>query len=161
MNTNFNLELLLREMYEVMSELSLVLDTEYDALKNYDVDNLQIAASQKEELSEKIKQLELSRTDILNSHQLGNDLAAMQNLILQFSDTENSQLYKIWNMISELAIECSEKNMLNGCIIETNRRHTDLAISVLQGNFPQDQTELYDSEGSTISNRKNSTIAKA
>lgn len=160
MQNKVDLELLLREMYESMSELALVLDSEYEALVSQNTEQLQKAAVEKECLSDKIEQLESNRCAMLQAHGLDNDLAAMQQLIQQFTGYDEDALYKIWNMVAELAQECTAKNKLNGIIIETKRRQTSTALSILQG-YQADNTELYDAEGSTIPAKNNSTIARA
>ena len=160
MTSGHNIELLLREMYEAMSELSLVLDSEYDALSVQDVDKLQGAAVQKEILSSKIQLLENTRTDLLTENGLKNNLDSMKTLFSQTSDDNNSSLFKMWNMISELTEECTTKNKLNGIIIESKRRQTNSALALLQGQNEED-SELYSSDGSKIQNGKNNTIARA
>ena len=160
MGNKINLELLLRDLYESMSELSLVLDSEHEALAAEDTEQLQQAAANKEELSDKVEQLESHRCSMLNKRGLGKDLEAMRQLIQQSSGHDEDALYKLWNMIAELAQECAAKNKLNGIIIETKRRQTNAALAILQG-YQADNTELYDAEGSTVPTKNNSTIARA
>lgn len=160
MLNKIDLELLLRDMYESMSELSIVLDSEHEALASSHVEQLQKAAVDKERLSDKVEQLESNRTAMLQALGLDNNLAAMQQLIQQSSGYDENALYKIWNMVAELAQECTAKNKLNGIIIETNRRHTNAALSILQG-YQADNTQTYDAEGSTVPSKSNSTIARA
>lgn len=155
-----NLELLLRDLYESMSELSIVLDTEHDALAAEDAEKLQLAASSKEGLSDKVEQLETHRCTMLENLGLGKDIEAMRQLIQHSSGYDEDALYKLWNMIAELAQECTTKNKLNGIIIEAKRRQTEAALSILNGNLPGN-IELYDAEGSTVPSRKNTTIARA
>lgn len=160
MHDKVNVELLLRDLYESMSELSVVLDSEHAALVSQDVEQLQKAALDKERLSGQVEQLESNRCAMLQVLGLENDLAAMKQLIQQSTGYNEDALYKIWNMVAELAQECTAKNKLNGIIIETNRRQTNAALSVLQG-YQADNTELYDAEGTTVPANNNSTIARA
>lgn len=160
MGDKIRFELLLRDLYETMSELSVVLDSEHQALTAEDVDSLQKAAAGKEHLSDKVEQLEAHRCALLQARGLDNDLAGMKRLIEQASSHKEDELFKIWNMVAELAQECTAKNKLNGIIIEAKRRHTNAALSILQG-YQSDQTELYDAEGATVQNKNNSTIARA
>jgi len=160
MQNRINLELMLRDMYESMSELSVVLDSEHEALVSQDVEQLQKAAADKEALSDKVEQLESNRTAMLKAQGLDNDLASMKQLIQQSSGYDENALFKIWNMVAELAQECTAKNKLNGIIIETNRRQTNAALSILQG-YHDDSTETYDAEGSKIASKSNSSIARA
>ncbi len=160
MQNNINLELLLRDMYESMSELSLVLDSEHESLVSQNVEQLHKAAIDKESLSDNIEQQEIQRSAILQAHGLDNSLASMKQLIQQSSDYDEDALYKIWSMVAGLAQECTAKNKLNGIIIETNRRHTNAALSILQG-YQANNTELYDADGASVPARNNSTIARA
>jgi len=160
MQNKINLELLLRDLYESMSELAIVLDSEHTALASQDVEQLQQAALDKERLSDRVQQLEKNRTFMLQALGLSNDLAAMKQLIQQSTGHDENALFKLWNMVAELAQECTAKNKLNGIIIETNRRQTNAALSILQG-YQADSTGLYDAEGSTVPTQTNSTIARA
>ena len=160
MPDNLKLELLLRDLYEAMSELSLVLDSEHQALATQDVEQLQQAAVNKDLLSDRIEQLEQNRVAMLQQLGLGKDLAAMQQLINGSSARAGDELYKLWNMVAELAQECTVKNKLNGVIIEAKRRLTETALSILHGNIPGN-TELYDADGAKIGTKGNSTIARA
>jgi len=160
MDDKINLELLLRDLYEAMSELSIVLDTEHDALAATDADKLQQAALMKEQLSDKVAHLDAQRVSILSKNRLENNLAGMQTLINQSSSQDENALFKLWNMVSEMAQDCTTKNKLNGIIIEAKRRQTSAALSVLQGYRP-DSDELYDSDGTAVKTQPNSTIARA
>jgi len=160
MQNNIDLEILLRDMYESMSELSIVLDTEHEALASQDVEKLQTAATRKEVLSDRVEELETSRSTLLTAHGLDNSLKSMRQLIQQSSKYDEKALLKIWNMVANLVQECTAKNKLNGIIIENSRRHTNAALSVLHG-FKSDNTELYDAEGSTVPTKHNATIARA
>lgn len=160
MPDKLNLELLLRDLYEAMSELSLVLDSEHKALTSQDVEQLQQAAVNKELLSDRIEQLEKNRCGILQALGLGKDLAAMKQLISRSSAHDEDALYKLWNLVAELTRECTAKNKLNGVIIEAKRRQTVAALSILHGHQPGN-TELYDADGATVATKNNSTIARA
>ena len=160
MPDNLKLELLLRDLYEAMSELSIVLDLEHKALASQDVEQLQQAAVNKDILSDKIEQLEKNRCSMLQKLGLGKDLAGMKQLISRSASRTGDELHKLWNMVAELAQECSEKNKLNGIIIEAKRRQTEASLSILHGNIPG-STELYDADGATVATKSNSTIARA
>lgn len=160
MGDKVNLELLLRDLYESMSELSLVLDKEHEALANDDVELLQQSAMQKDDLSDKVSQLDTQRKITLENKGLENDLAGMRTLIQQSSGKDENALYKLWNMVSQLAQDCTAKNKLSGIIIDAKRRQTNAALSVLQG-YQADSEELYDAEGSAVKSNSNSTIARA
>lgn len=161
MADKFNLELLLRDLYESMSELSMVLDSEHDALTTDNVEKLQQAAIVKEDLSDKVAVLDKQRVSILKTRLLDNDLAGMKQLISETSDQDENSLYKLWNMVSELAQDCAAKNKLNGIIIEAKRRQTNSALSILQGYQNNSDDELYDADGAAVKNKQNSTIARA
>lgn len=160
MGNKLNLELLLRDLYEAMSELSCVLDAEHKALEAEDTEQLQEAAVTKEELSQRIELLEDNRCSMLVNNQLANDLDSMRQLIQNSSKHDEDALFKLWNMIAVLTQECMVKNKLNGIIIESKRRYTDTALSILHGNLPG-STELYDAEGTTVPARNKTTIARA
>ena len=121
---------------------------------------LQQAAVTKEELSDKVAQLDAQRVSIRTKCQLENNRACMQTLIKQSSSEDENALFKLWNMVSELAQDCATKNKLNGIIIEAKRRQTHAALSILQGYHP-DSAELYDADGTSVKTQSNSTIARA
>lgn len=160
MGDKINLELLLRDLYESLSELSLVLDKEHEALSRNDVDFLMNASVEKQELGEKVSRLDNHRKSILDEKGLENSLSGMKVLIQESSGHDENALFKLWNMVSELTQDCTVKNKLIGIIIEAKRRQTNDALSVLQGYQP-DSNGLYDAEGTAVQMNPNNSIAKA
>jgi len=154
------IEFLLRDMYEALSELSMVLDNEHSALENSDIDKLQQAAASKEQLSKKLDALETSRSDILKKARFNLDKQAMYNFIDQIAGNTAESLYKIWDMVEELAYRCDTQNRINGIVIDNSKRQTQAALSILHGQF-QTEGELYDAEGANVPQSFNSSLARA
>lgn len=154
------LELLFRDMYESLSELSLVLDNEYTALSEQNLENLQQAAIDKDRLSEKLDELEKNRYHILENTSFNLDRISMQLFIQQNFPGDDHALLKLWDMIAELAKTCEKQNSINGIIIENKKQQTNDAISILQTG-ELEQTELYDAEGASVGPAYKSTVVRA
>ena len=124
------LELLFRDMYESLSELSLVLDNEYTALSEQNVENLQQAAIDKDRLSDKLDELEKNRYHILEHTSFNLDRISMQLFIQQNFPGHDHALLKLWDMIAELAKADSYFNCLD--IIHYGSAIIDLGSKYLE-----------------------------
>ena len=155
-----SLELLFRDIYESLSELSLVLDKEFDALKDQNVESLRQAAIDKDRLSDKLDELEKARFKILEHTSFNLDRISMQLYIQENFANQGEALLKMWDMIAELAKTCEKQNAINGIIIDNKRKQTKEALSILQSG-EVDQTELYNAEGSSVGAAGGSTVARA
>lgn len=154
------LELLLRDMYEALTELALILDNEYQALENTDVDKLQEAAITKERLSRKLEDLEKSRVTMLQRANFKLDKESMSRFIEKIADDSGNSMTQIWDMVEELAYKCDTQNKLNGIIIDNTKRQTQAALAILQGHQPGEDS-LYDADGTSVAQSLNSTLARA
>lgn len=154
------LELLLRDMYEALTELSLVLENENQALENTEIDKLQKAATDKERLSSQLEKLEGQRVKLLQSANVELDKASMSRFIIDSAGSSADSLTSIWEMVEELAIKCDKQNRVNGIVIENTKRQTQAALAILKGHFSTEDN-LYDADGSSVSQTANSTLARA
>lgn len=154
------IELLLRDMYEALSELSVVLDDEHAALENSNIDKMHQAAESKQKLSETLEVLETSRSDILKKARFNLDKQSMYKFIDHVAGSAKESLYKIWEMIEELAAKCDTQNKINGIVIDNSKRQTQAALSILHGHT-QTEGELYDAEGTNVPHSFNSSLARA
>ncbi|MDH5407726.1 MAG: flagellar protein FlgN [Gammaproteobacteria bacterium] len=154
------IEFLLREMYETLSELAMVLDNEHSALENSDIDKMHQAAVSKEQLSKKLEALETSRSKILKKARFHLDKQSMYNFIDTIAGSTAESLHKIWEMVEELASTCDTQNKINGIVIDNSKRQTQAALSILHGHA-QTEGELYDAEGTNVPHSFNSSLARA
>lgn len=159
-NQMAGLEMLLRDMYEALTELNLVLDTEHQALKDTDMEKLSQAAVDKERLSHKIEQQEQSRSQFLGRFQAASDNAAMIEFIERYGADSTESLLSLWQMVEELAVNCDAQNRVNGIVIDNTKRQTQAALAILRGQFGVEDN-LYDADGSSVAQKNNSTLARA
>ena len=154
------LELLFRDIYESLSELSLVLDNEFTALKEQNVEGLRQATLDKDRLSDKLDELEKARCQILEHTSFNLDRISMQLYIQERFSDQGEALLTMWDMIAELAKACEKQNSVNGIVIENKRKQTKEALSILQSGEVA-QTELYDADGASVGPAHGSTVARA
>ena len=153
-------ELLFRDMYEALAELSIVLDKEYQALAEQDFEKIQQAIVDKEQLSVKIEALEQNRTELQQENGYQPNAQATHQFLTDISENGDDNLLTLWEMITDLAEKCQEQNQINGIIVDNNKRQIAQALSILQSGFTE-QTELYGADGSSVCSQQNTTIAKA
>lgn len=83
----------------------------------------------------------------------------MQDWLRQYAKDTGHDLTPAWRQLESLLTDCRHQNQLNGGIVETSRRHTQRALSLLLGK-PQ-ETELYNPDGATASSGISRTLARA
>ncbi|MDH5180189.1 MAG: flagellar protein FlgN [Gammaproteobacteria bacterium] len=155
-----DLELLLRDMYEALSELAMVLENEHHALETTDVDKLHQAAVRKEGLSDKLEKLEQQRVALLSRANKTPDKESMLLFIDEAAGNRSESMHSIWQMVEELAVRCDTQNRINGIVIENSKRQTQAALAILRGHLTAED-KLYGADGGTVSQVQNSSLARA
>lgn len=119
-----------------------VLKKEEDALIHGRIDDLDMLASDKARLVEKLDYLTKQRMQYLSFLGYSPDKSGMQLWLSKQTDTE---LHAIWNELSELAKIAQQINQTNGKVISTQLLYNQRAYMALQsaaGNI-----SLYGSKG--------------
>jgi len=152
---------LLEDITNYLEQLFHVLETEYKALSDSDLTAIQTVAQEKVLLMEQLEDLNKDRRMLLESAGLNLAATGINDLFNSSTITNKPKLKTLWDSISTLSKKCEQQNNINGIIIDNNKRHTENALSVLQGQGNQQTTELYSNKGQSIKTSTKKTSIRA
>ncbi|VAW97415.1 hypothetical protein MNBD_GAMMA23-920 [hydrothermal vent metagenome] len=154
-----NITPLLEDIANYLEQLFHALENEYTALSNNDLQAIESIAQEKTILMEQLEDLNKERHTLLEAAGLNLSENGIDDFLNSSTLADNPVLKTLWGNISSLSKQCEKQNNINGIIIENNKRHTENALSILQGK--QQTTELYSSKGQSIKMAKNQTLIRA
>lgn len=136
----------LREEQECASRLLAVLETEHAAIARRDTDTLQQAVAEKQTL---LAQLEASHGRRLQLLQQEGIAAAPQGFdaLLAQCSVGHTELTDLWGRTKAVLESCQRQNQINGAVLESSRRITHRALSILLGGGQAEGSELYNQAG--------------
>ena len=157
--TSKNILPLLQEISSYLQQLLDALHSEHAALSKNDLKAVQSISEEKILLMEHLEDLNKERRTLLENAGLDITSTGIGDF-LQNSKSPRAPLIKsLWKEISNLSNQCDKQNNINGIVIESNKRHTENALSILQGK--QQNTELYSKKGESIKASHNQTLLRA
>lgn len=150
---------LLQEISSYLQQLLIALQNENKALSENDLKSVQSISEEKIILMEHLEDLEKERRTLLEHAGLDITSTGIADFFQNSKSPRAPLLKAMWQEISNLSKQCEKQNNINGIIIETNKRHTENALSILQGK--QQSTELYSNKGESIKASHNQTLLRA
>lgn len=150
---------LLEDIANYLEQLFRALENEYKALSDNDIQAIQAVAEEKVLLMEQLEDLNKERRALLEAAGLNLATTGADDFLNSSKITNSPKLKTLWSNISNLSKQCDKQNNINGIIIDNNKRHTENALSVLQGK--QQTTELYSNKGQSIKMAKKQTLIRA
>ena len=150
---------LLQEIVNYLQQLLVALNKEHKALVDKNIDSIQSISEEKIVLMEHLEDLDKERRNLLDNAGLDITSTGVGDFIQNSNSPRAPQIKALWNEISNISKQCDKQNNINGIIIESNKRHTENALSILQGK-PQN-TELYSKNGESIKSSRQQTLIRA
>ena len=150
---------LLQEISSYLSQLLAALKNEHQALSENNMQAIESIANEKILLMEHLEDLNKERRLILEAAGLNLTATGIDDFFQNNNSPRAQQMNTAWKEISGLTTECEKQNNINGIIIESNKRHTETALSILQGK--QQSSELYSKKGIAVKDSKNQTLIRA
>ena len=132
---------LLQEIVNYLQQLLLALDNEHKALVDKNIDSIKSIAEEKIVLMEHLEDLNKERRSLLDNAGLDITSTGVGDFLQNSKSPRAPQMKALWDEVSNISKQCDKQNNINGIIIESNKRHTENALSILQGKPPN--TELY------------------
>lgn len=150
---------LLQEISSYLQQLLNALNNEHKALSENDLQSVQTIAEEKILLMEHLEDLNKERRTLLETAGLDITSTGIADFFQNSNSPRAPQMKALWEAISTLSSQCEKQNNINGIVIEANKRHTENALSILQGK--QQKTELYSKKGASIKSSHNQTLLRA
>lgn len=136
---------LLQQEQAVAAHLLEVLTAEHEAIASRDTDILQQAVAEKQDLLARLETSHKQRLALLSAAGLDANPDGFDAL-LERCAASGHDLQPRWNNLKESLSSCQRQNQLNGALLESSRRSTHRALSILLGG-QGDNSELYNQAG--------------
>lgn len=157
--TSSNILPLLEEISSYLQQLLNALNNEHKALSENDHKSLHEISEEKILLMEHLEDLNKERRVILENAGLDITSTGIEDFFQNTTSAKAPHMKALWAEVSKVTRQCDKQNNINGIIIEANKRHTENAISILQGK--QQNTELYSKNGESIKSSHKQTLIRA
>lgn len=129
---------------ETCTNLADLLEQEFVALSERNLEELQHLLTQKQPLLEQLARNSNKRSQTLTSQGYSADSAGFSAMASQLPHT--NLLMVSHDRLRQLMEQCQEANLRNGRLIRTNQVNVGKALDIIRNN---DGPSLYDSSGST------------
>jgi flagellar biosynthesis/type III secretory pathway chaperone len=127
------------------SDLLAILKAEHEAIAHRDTDALQQAVADKQELLAQLDASYGQRLQLMHDAGLDPDKGGFEELLSRCA-AGGHDLQNGWDAVKEALLACQRQNQINGTVLESSRRTTHRALSVLLGGQGE-STELYNQAG--------------
>lgn len=124
---------LISEQTQSAGELFALLQKEYDALKENDVEAIENVAEQKNRIVDSIQQLGRQRQQLVQDYGFSPGNASRTEFLGSFGSTTTEDLSRRWENLDIKIRECQDQNQVNGRLIEVSQQHVHRALSLLRG----------------------------
>jgi flagellar biosynthesis/type III secretory pathway chaperone len=125
-----SLETLLEGEHSTTARLLEALREEHQALVRRDMTALDHAVNKKSQQVAELEMLGRERDAALNA---AGHAAGREGIESWLSRQPHGAAKKLWQELQNLLLRCQRQNLSNGAIVETSRRYTQRALSLLQG----------------------------
>ena len=146
-----SLETILAFTREKMQQLLHTLENEKSILEKNDIDELEKITLEKLTLTEQVEKNEKQRINFLSEKML--DPTEPSQWL------SNNKLILTWQEIKKISEQCQKLNLVNGLVINGNRRKVQTQLEILNS---APATELvYSSSGESVNQGNSTTLARA
>lgn len=140
-----SLEQLLQQEQEAATRLFAVLKAEHEAIARRDTDTLQQVVADKQALLTQLEDSHSQRLQLMQAAGLNSDRDGFDTLLGRCT-ASGHDLHSSWSELKGSLTSCQRQNQLNGAVLESSRRSTHRALSILLGG-QADSPELYNQTG--------------
>jgi len=152
---------LMQSEIDAVGRLRAVLEREFSALKGRDVDGIERVVAEKQTLIGELERYGSERENLLKREGCTPDKLGFQAFLGRAGGAVARILSERWEHLREELKACQAQNLVNGQVLEANRRTTQQTLALLLGKPPAQQVRTYDRSGSTSLNLGTRTFAKA
>ncbi len=129
----------------VISQLSVLLDQEYTALSERNVEQIQGTIQQKTEALRKLEANSKSRNEIFTQLQITTNKQGLNAFSSSLPPEQKAEFIKHWQPLEALLLEVNDKNLRNETVVTRNSRNLDRLMSIIRGQNQKNM--LYDNAG--------------
>jgi flagella synthesis protein FlgN len=142
-----------------LSTLKNLLDQEYQALQQRNLEQLQALVEQKTEALQQLEENNQTRNQLFISAGVTPDKAGLQTFKAELNETDAIAFSTLWNELEKVLLQVNDKNKRNELIITRNSRNLEQLLSILRGQ--NQKNTLYDQSGEKGNYSAQNSLGKA
>ncbi|WP_261842447.1 flagella synthesis protein FlgN [Aliamphritea ceti] len=129
----------------VISKLSGLLDQEFAALSERDVEKIQSTVQEKTDTLRELEANSKSRNELFAQLQITANKQGLDTFKSSLPSAQQAVFLKHWKPLEELLLEVNDKNQRNETVVNRNSRNLDRLMSIIRGQNQKNM--LYDNIG--------------
>lgn len=142
-----------------LGTLKNLLDLEYQALQQRNLEQLQALVEQKTEALQQLEENNQTRNQLFISAGITPDKAGLQAFKAELNETDAIAFSTLWNELEKVLLQVNDKNKRNELIITRNSRNLEQLLSILRGQ--NQKNTLYDQSGEKGNYSAQNSLGKA
>ena len=142
-----------------LSTLKNLLDQEYQALQQRNLEQLQVLVEQKTAVLQQLEESNQTRNQLFISAGITPDKAGLQAFKTGLNETDESAFSTLWKELEKELLQVNDKNKRNELIITRNSRNLEQLLSILRGQ--NQKNTLYDQSGEKGNYSAQNSLGKA
>ncbi|WP_290705591.1 flagella synthesis protein FlgN [Amphritea sp.] len=142
-----------------LGTLKNLLDQEYQALQQRNLEQLQALVEQKTEALQQLEENNQTRNQLFISAGITPDKAGLQAFKAELNETDAIAFSTLWNELEKVLLQVNDKNKRNELIITRNSRNLEQLLSILRGQ--NQKNTLYDQSGEKGNYSAQNSLGKA
>ncbi|BBB25138.1 flagella synthesis protein FlgN [Amphritea japonica] len=142
-----------------LDTLNSLLDQEYEALQQRNIEQLQELVEQKTEALQQLEENNQVRNQLFISAGITPDKAGLQAFQAELDEADAKTFSTLWNQLEKVLLQVNDKNKRNELIITRNSRNLEQLLSILRGQ--NQKNTLYDQSGEKGNYSAQNSLGKA
>ena len=142
-----------------LDTLNDLLDQEYQALQQRNIEQLQELVEQKTEALRELEENNQVRNQLFISAGITPDKTGLQAFQAALNETDAKAFSTLWNQLEKVLLQVNDKNKRNELIITRNSRNLEQLLSILRGQ--NQKNTLYDQSGEKGNYSAQNSLGKA
>lgn len=153
------LNALTRQGIGFLTTLNQLLDAEFSALQEREIEQLQALVQQKTDTLQQLEANNRERNQLFTAAGISPDKEGLQHFTQQLPPADAESFRQLWSELEQILRTVNEKNQRNELVISRNSRNIEQLLSILRGQ--NQKNTLYNQSGGKGNYSAQSRIGKA
>ncbi|SER08326.1 FlgN protein [Amphritea atlantica] len=142
-----------------LTALSELLDAEYQALQQRNIEHLQELVEKKTDILQQLEENNQTRNQLFIAAGITPDKEGLQSYQVQLNNTESTSFRSCWIELEQALHQVNDKNKRNEIIISRNSRNLEQLMSIIRGQ--NQKNTLYNQSGGKGNYAAQNSLGKA
>ena len=142
-----------------LTALCELLDAEYQALQQRNIEHLQELVEKKTDILQQLEENNQTRNQLFIAAGITPDKEGLQSYQVQLNNTESTSFRSCWTELEQALHQVNDKNKRNEIIISRNSRNLEQLMSIIRGQ--NQKNTLYNQSGGKGNYAAQNSLGKA